>query len=206
MAILILVRHGETLWNRFHRIQGQLDSDLSPQGRAQARALAAHLAGAGAVRLVSSDLGRTVDTARPVADVTGLPLETHEGLRERAFGVFQGLTPDEIATAHPADFERWRDREPEHVVPGGESLAGFRARVRGALEELAAGQGPVIVITHGGVLDAAYRIAQGIGDRDKRAWPLQNASVNRIEVGPMGWRVQEWGDVSHLADGSADEH
>jgi probable phosphoglycerate mutase len=199
MTRLILVRHGETEWNRETRIQGQRDSALSPAGRAQARAVATRLAGEGAAHLVSSDLGRTMDTARAVSEATGLAIEPLPGLRERAFGIFEGRTLAEIEAAWPHEHARWRNRDPDHAMPGGESLVQLRRRVHDCLTGLAArGLASVIVVTHGGVLDAVYRIAMNLPDDAKRAWPLLNASVNRIDKTPDGWRVAAWGEVDHI--------
>ena len=199
MTHFLIVRHGETLWNREHRIQGQLDSGLSPTGHTQAEAVAKRLAGEGASLLVASDLGRTVQTATPIAAATRLPLSTHAGLRERHFGIFQGLTPEEISLRHPQDYARWQAREPEFAMAGGESLVQLRARLSATLEEIAAqGHAKVILVTHGGALDALYRIATGTPYSTVRNWELANASINDIVVENGAWRVAGWGDIAHL--------
>lgn len=201
----LLVRHGETLWNLEHRIQGQGNSELSAAGILQANAIATRLAGERVDRLVSSDLGRTLQTAAPIAAATGLPIELNAGLRERAFGIFEGRTLAEIAAAYPSEHARWRSRDPVWAMPGGESLAEVRARVESTLRHIAGGGARrVVVITHGGVLDAVYRIVTGIADDAPRAWPLVNASMNQIELHEAGWQLHDWGDVSHL-DAAADE-
>lgn len=201
----LLIRHGETEWNRAQRIQGQRESELSPAGLAQAAALAAHLSNVAADALVSSDLGRTMRTAAPLGRRLGLAVEASSALRERAFGVFEGLTTDQIKHSFPAAYASWRARDPDFVIPGGESLVGLRMRVKAALESIAGrGQKQVIVVTHGGVLDAAYRIAEGIDDRAPRAWVLANAGINRIEIDAGRWRLGAWGEVAHLA-GAVDD-
>lgn len=201
----LLIRHGETEWNRAARIQGQSESELSPAGLAQAAALASHLSGVTSDALVASDLGRTMRTAAPLARRLGLAVEASAALRERAFGVFEGLTADQIAHAFPAEYVRWKERDPDFVIPGGESLVGLRRRVTAALEAIAwRGQKQVIVVTHGGVLDTVYRIAAGIDDAAPRAWVLANASISRIEIDGGGWHLGAWGEVAHLA-GAADD-
>ena len=199
MTQFFIVRHGETLWNRERRIQGQGNSELSAAGLRQATAVARHLATAGCTRLVSSDLGRTVQTAQPIAAATGLHLETDAGLRERAFGIFEGLTADQIRARYPDDHARWQLRKPDYGIPGGESLVQLSDRVRGALEALArASSGKVIIVTHGGVLDALYRIAANAALDAPRTWQLLNASVNQIEVERDKWQLGAWGDITHL--------
>lgn len=206
MTQFLIVRHGETLWNREHRIQGQGNSELSPVGLRQAVATAQRLAQAGCVRLVSSDLGRTVQTAEPIAQATGLQLETNLGLRERAFGVFEGSTLEQIRERFPQEHARWQAREPGFVIPGGESLVQLQARVRACLDAIAAEPSTastgtdckVIIVTHGGVLDALYRIAAGTDLDAPRTWQLLNASINHITIDAQGWRVDGWGDITHL--------
>ena len=199
MTHFFIVRHGETLWNREHRIQGQGNSELSAAGLRQAAAAAGHLATAGCTRLVSSDLGRTVQTAQPIATVTGLRIETDAGLRERAFGIFEGLTPDQVRERYPDDHASWQLRKPDYGIPGGESLVQLRDRVRGALDALArTSPGKVIIVTHGGVLDACYRIAVNAPLDAPRTWQLLNASVNQIEVEQGQWQLGAWGDTTHL--------
>ena len=206
MTQFLIVRHGETLWNREHRIQGQGNSELSSVGLRQAVAAAQRLAPAGCVRLVSSDLGRTVQTAEPIAKASGLQLETDGRLRERAFGVFEGSTPERIRARYPEEHARWQARVPDFVIPGGESLMQLQTRVRACVDalaaEAAAGSGgntrKQIIVTHGGVLDALYRIAAGAALDAPRTWQLLNASINQITIDAHGWRVGRWGDISHL--------
>lgn len=199
MTHFIVVRHGETLWNRDHRIQGQLDSQLSPTGLAQAEAVGKRLQGEGATLLVSSDLGRTLQTAAPIAALTELKLNTDERLRERAFGQFQALTPDEIHQRFPEEYKHWQARDPDFVVPGGESLMQLRARLVACFNEIAGrGFAKVIIVTHGGVLDALYRYATATPYSVPRNWALANASLNDIAIENGAWRVAGWGDISHL--------
>lgn len=199
MTRFLLIRHGETLWNREQRIQGQSNSELSPEGVDQARAAAACLRDEEAELLVSSDLERTMQTAAPIAAATGLAVEAHAGLRERAFGIFEGLTLTEIAERFPDHHARWRSRDPAYAMPGGESLQQMRLRIKAALEGLAMrGHRKVLVVTHGGVLDAVYRLATGTPDEARRDWPLVNASVNHIDIAGDTWHLREWGIVSHL--------
>lgn len=199
MTRFVIIRHGETLWNRDQRIQGQRNSALSPLGERQAHATALRLRNTAFARLVSSDLGRTLQTARPIVAETGLSLETDRRLRERCFGVFEGMTREEIESQHALDFARWQARDPDFAMKGGESLKGLCDRVRECLESIAAEtSGTVIVVTHGGVLDAAYRIAADLDLDAPRTWQLLNSSINEIEIDAGRWHLLGWGDVAHL--------
>ncbi|HEY5635214.1 MAG TPA: histidine phosphatase family protein [Burkholderiaceae bacterium] len=207
MTELILVRHGVTAWNRERRFQGHTDRGLDEEGREQARRAAARLAREPVDAIYASDLGRAWQTAEPLGEATGLAPRSEPALRERYYGDFEGRSHDELAHESPEAFARWERREPDFELPGGgESLRAFDARVRAALGELAArhrGQ-RVVAVTHGGVLDCAYRAARGLGLEAPREHALLNASINRI-----GWRdgaffLIDWADVGHLS-GAGDD-
>lgn len=203
---VFLVRHGETTWNGAGRIQGFLDSPLTARGLAQARAVAARLAAEGIGALYSSDLGRARQTAREVAAATGLPVECDERLRERSFGALEGKTWDEIAKEHPIDARLLRE-DPFRPAPGGESLAGFRDRVAGALRRIAtaAGAAPIAIVTHGGVLGIAYREAAGIPLEAPRTYETPNGAVNHLEYAGGRWSIVRWADVDHLPASALDD-
>jgi len=199
MTHFLIIRHGETLWNREHRIQGQRDSALSPTGLAQADAVGRRLREESIDLLVASDLGRTLQTAAPIAAATGLAIIQDARLRERGFGVFEGLTPEEIHQRYPDEYERWQSRDPEFAMQGGESLMQLRARLSACVEEIAArGHAKVALVTHGGALDALYRTATGTPYATVRNWALANASINDMVVENGRWQIRGWGDIAHL--------
>lgn len=202
MTQLILVRHGETLWNRERRMQGQQDSPLSDTGMHQARRLGQRLADLSFSELYSSDLGRAYATARSVAEVTGHEIAVDTRLRERHFGVFEGLTADEIASRFPVEYDGLKSRDPAYVIPGGESARQFRDRCLAVLEDIAERHpgATVVVVTHGLVLDIAYREAHAIALGAPRPVPLLNASLNVFRYDNRRWHCDTWGDVSHLQD------
>jgi probable phosphoglycerate mutase len=203
----LLVRHGETAWNREGRIQGQRDSALTATGLAQARAAAARVAAERPDVLYGSDLGRAVDTARRVSEATGLPVRLEPGLRERRYGVFEGKTWAEIARDHPGEFARHEARDPDHQVPGGESPRQFRERVLRTLARIAAEAGAerIAIVTHGGVLDVVYREAARIPLDAPRAHALRNATLNRLRLADGRWELERWGEADHLAAVALDD-
>jgi len=204
---VLAVRHGETAWNRETRIQGQLDIPLSPLGAAQARRLAQALDGQGVEVIYASDLSRARQTAEAVAQQLGLAVQLDPGLRERGFGLFEGLTWAEIETRWPAESERWRRRDPQFAAQGGESLQDFYARSVAAVESLASrhpGQ-TVLIVAHGGVLDCLYRAAARQSLQAARTWTLGNASINRLLYSQSGLTLVGWNDDNHLAGLSLDD-
>jgi 2,3-bisphosphoglycerate-dependent phosphoglycerate mutase len=200
MTHLILIRHGETLWNQQRRMQGHSDSPLSETGVRQARQLALRLKQLEFSTLYSSDSGRAHHTARSVAEVTGHDIVLEPRLRERHFGVFEGLTGTEISRQYPEAYARFKARDQAYVIPGGESALQFRARVSSCLHEIAGRHARelVVVITHGLVLDVVYRAALGIPPELPRIHELVNAGINRLRYENGAWHVEAWGDGSHL--------
>jgi probable phosphoglycerate mutase len=206
---IIAIRHGETSWNADARIQGQLDIGLNETGRWQARRVGKALAEESITAVYSSDLERAQATAQPISDVKGVPVIPHEGLRERSFGMFEGKTFDEIHQTWPEHAQNWRKRIPEWQPPdGGESLLQLRERVTRTLEQLAArhpGE-QIVVVAHGGVLDALYRVATGQEVNSPRTWELPNGAINRLLWTPQGFTLVGWSDTQHLDHAAADEN
>lgn len=208
MTRLILVRHGETDWNRELRFQGQVDVPLNATGREQAQRVARRLARDEVHQIVTSDLSRARQTAEPLAELLARrgapdPL-AHSGLREQSFGLVDGMSVDEIKRVHPAAWNRWVDFEADYAFEDGESTRHFHARVIAALRELVlahAGK-TLVVVTHGGVLDMVWRSAHRLPLDGPRQSHIPNGGVNRVhahvDVDPHRLDVLEWADIAHL--------
>jgi 2,3-bisphosphoglycerate-dependent phosphoglycerate mutase len=204
---IIAIRHGETAWNVDTRIQGQLDIPLNDTGRWQAGRLANALAAEPIAAVYASDLLRAWDTALSVGNAAGLPVVTHEGLRERGFGIFQGRTYAEVEQLWPDLALRWRKRDPDFAPEGGESLVQFRERVTTTAHELAArhpGE-QIVMVGHGGVMDVLYRAATGQSLQAPRTWELGNAAINRLLWTREGLTLVGWSDTLHLDNDARDE-
>lgn len=197
---LVLIRHGETEWNRQGRMQGRLDSPLTKLGRAQALAAGRYVRHLECDALVHSDLGRALETAQLVAAESGLTRWSEPRLRERSLGIMEGLTKPQFRERHPQHFRVYETRDPDFVVPGGESLRQVFDRTQLCLESLVSDfEGATLaVVTHGGILDAVYRMVTGIALETPRRFPLCNASLNRISRHNEVWQLDDWGDITHL--------
>lgn len=199
---LCLVRHGETAWNAERRLQGHLDIPLNPRGELQAeetcKALSVHRFDA----VYTSDLLRARTTAEPVSRRLGQTPKVMTELRERHYGVFQGLTYEEAKQRYPAEYALFESRDASFTFPGGgESLLGFSSRIRNALEKLAASHRgeQLLVVTHGGVLDIVHRLCSGTPLHAPREFDIPNAALNWIEHQEHGWALTGWADRSHLS-------
>jgi len=198
---IILVRHGETEWNHLRRIQGQIDIPLNAVGLRQAEAVAQRLASHPVSALYTSDLLRASQTAAPIAAACGVVAQPDLRLRERNFGEFEGGFYDELRLTSPQRHQRMMSRDLDFDLGGGETIPVLYRRVCEALVDLVARhpQGSVVVVTHGGVLDCAYRLATGLALDAPRTFGLFNASLNTIAAEQGGFRLLVWGDVDHLA-------
>ena len=198
---LCLVRHGETAWNVERRLQGHTDIPLNETGLAQARATAASLAAEHFDAAYSSDLTRARQTADAIAARCGLTPGFDASLRERNFGAFQALTYDEARARFPHDYHRFETRDPEFTFPdGGENLREFAERIRCTLEGIARRHrgGRVLIVTHGGVLDIAHRIATGKSLQAPRDFTIPNAALNWIAWNGETWSLIAWAEQRHL--------
>lgn len=168
MSLLYLVRHGETEWNRRHRIQGSTDIPLNATGRAQAERTGRLLARREWDAIYSSPLSRALETAMIIAPLVGLdPPETIAALVERNYGEAEGLTGREVQSRYPGSTP----------VPGRETREEVVARVAPALIELAADGADrrVIVATHGAVIRTVLLF---VGAPIDRGVPITNGSVH----------------------------
>lgn len=200
MTRFLLIRHGETEWNLASRIQGHSDSPLTAAGVSQAQALAQRLAAESLDVLVSSDLPRAFRTAEIIARRSGHAVIADARLRERNFGLGEGLTYGEIDHQYPEVFSRVRTTDPDYVIPGGESRRQFYVRVKEAFESLASAHDGrrVAVVAHGGVLASLYRLMHGLAISAPHPIPIPNAALNAVRFEAGVWTVERWGDTSHL--------
>jgi len=206
---IVAIRHGETAWNASTRIQGHTDIPLNEHGQRQAQLLAQALAQADTLDAIySSDLQRALATAQALAEQTGARLVTHVGLRERAFGDFEGRSFAQIEQEMPEQAQLWRTRVPDWMPPGGgESLLVMQQRVMATVNALAQhhlGQ-QIAVVAHGGVLDLLYRAATQQSLQAPRSWALGNAAINRLLWTPVSLTLVGWGDDAHLQGPVLDE-
>ncbi|MFL6128620.1 MAG: histidine phosphatase family protein [Mycobacteriales bacterium] len=185
---VLLWRHGRTAWNVEHRFQGQADPPLDEVGRVQANAAAALLAAFSPVAIVSSDLGRAVQTALPLAERLGLPVTLDRRLRERSLGRWEGLTRDEVGRRHPQEYAHWLVGR-EDCQHGSEPRADLGDR---ALAALSATVGEtVVLVTHSAT---AIALTGRLLRLPVPAWrtvgPLANCHWSELREDEHGWRLR----------------
>jgi probable phosphoglycerate mutase len=201
MTELLLIRHAETDFNRQLRFQGHTDTPLNANGIAQAERLAARLLGEPLDLVVSSDLQRAQQTARPLLDRRALPLRADPVWREQAFGVLEGLDAAGVRARQPEAWAAWQRHDADLAPPGGESYRDFHARVWQALRDLARDHAGarVAVFTHGGVLDMVWRGLHALPLAGPRQCKIPNTGLNRLRCTGLQVDLLLWGDDAHLA-------
>ena len=201
---LLAIRHGETLWNFEERFQGHEDSPLTDNGRRQVDALGQRLREMKFDVLISSDLGRARESAAIIAGHTGHTVTTDRRLRERHYGILEGLSLAEIKAAHADVLERFNADDPDYVIPGGESHRMHYERNRAWIEEWVANKAgsTVAIVVHGGVLDSLFRYVARLPLGQPRCYVTTNASLSIFThgrfYGTTRWVIQTWGDAGHL--------
>ena len=201
---LIICRHGETVWNAQERFQGQTDSELSPAGWEQARALAGRLGGERVDAIYSSDLQRAANMAQLIGEKTGAPVKLDARLRERHLGCLEGLTRAEAKVQVAEDFARYYSGEMDFAPSkGGESFRTCQERAVGVFQEIAAGHKgeTVVAITHGALMGAFLRQVLGIGVDAPSRFARPNAGYNVFTHDGKVFQMVTWGDVTHLKAG-----
>ena len=183
---LVLVRHGESVWNVERRVQGHECRGLTEAGHLQAQRTGEHLAAwLGEAEVRSSDLGRCRDTAAPIAEALGVVPDVDAALRERSFGRWEGMTREDLEADDPDRYLRWRAGEDVIAEVGGESDAVLRARAGGAFLSLLDGDADTVVaVTHGGTI--WYGVHELLRLAGYRLGAVHNASVTELVRGARG--------------------
>lgn len=205
---ICLVRHGETEWNTQRRLQGQIDIALNATGVRQAQAAGRWLRKAGAIAAIySSDLQRAWATAGYIGAALGLDPRPATEMRERRYGIFEGLTYDEAKVRFPAAYAAFERRDPDCDFETGETLKAMFARVTAKLQDLAAAHAgeSIVVVLHGGVLDIINRFVRGSRLDTPRDFLIPNAGLNWIVCENGQWHIESWAETAHLEDGALDE-
>ncbi len=146
---IYVIRHGETQWNKEEVFRGRKDILLNETGQKQAEMVGLYLRDKGITRIVSSPLGRAVQTAEAISRTTGVPIERMEEFTDINFGIWEGLTLQKVEESYPADLAVWKTSPERFRVNGGETLATVRERIEdGLLKTAHVEEGSIAVVTH----------------------------------------------------------
>jgi broad specificity phosphatase PhoE len=202
---VLLVRHGQSEGNAEGRFGGHTATPLSARGRRQAEATAAALLEEKVTAIYSSDLSRAVETAMPLARLTGLDVEQTDAFRERSVGVMEGLTFEEAAEQHPEQYAALIRRDFDHVLLGGESYRQMLDRASAQLDRAIEHHrgGRLVVFSHTGTICILALHLMGALDAPelKPVWvATSNCGITRFELRADGFvRVLAVNDTRHLS-------
>jgi alpha-ribazole phosphatase len=179
---VLLVRHGQTVWNHSSRYQGHSDIELSDTGRAQAGQLSRRLATESIQAAYSSDLQRALETARIIAEPHGLTVQALPELREINFGAWEGLTFQEIRERFREIADSWHASPGSVRIPGGETFQELMARSYGAVAGLSKRHDPgtIVIVAHGGTIKSIICALLGMDMNNLFRIQQDNTALNII--------------------------
>ena len=201
MVKVILVRHGETEWNRLRRIQGgNSDTQLNQRGRKQAASLALRLKQEEIQAVYSSPLQRAQDTARAIAGYHQLPVGVEPSLKEIEVGELEGVSIAEVGKHLSQLLIRHSQGEELPKIPGGESLTEVQQRVWGTIQRLVSrhGDGVLVVVSHYfSILTAVCSVLNlPLSQIDRLR--LNSASISILTFDEQATRLTLFNDTCHL--------
>ena len=203
---VLLIRHGQSKGNAERRFGGHTATPLSARGRNQAAATARTLKSESLTAIYSSDLARAMETAKPLANMTGLTVQSTNAFRERSVGVMEGLTFEDAAQQHPEQYAALLRRDFDYVLSGGESYRQLLDRARQKLDEIIEEHrgGKIAVFSHTGTICILALHLMGALDAPelKPVWiSSANCGITKFELRDDGFvRVLAVNDTSHLAN------
>ena len=197
-----LVRHGETEWNKLGKFLGWHDIGLNPRGLAQAKETALAVADWGHTVVYSSPLARTMQAAREISKLDGVPIVSVEGLKELDLGDVEGVTGQEMRSLWPGVYTAWRENPAKVVMPNGESLAQLQERAWAAWLELEAAHSEsdsLVVVSHNFAIRTLVAKLLGMPLSNFHRMVLALSSICIIENDQRGLRLVSYNSISHLS-------
>ena len=200
MGTLLIVRHGETVWNSEGRIQGNTDVGLSEKGAEQARSLGERLAGLPIDVAYSSDLKRSSETARIALGERDIVLNETSRLREYHKGAFEGMTLLEIKAQFPEEYPKYLEKDLGYAPMGGETTRDVSKRMTKFFNEIRSNHlnETVLVVSHGGVLRAAMVWLLGMPLEGNWSFVFGNCGLTMIDTFEDNSVLRLFNDTSHL--------
>ena len=203
---LVLVRHGQTEWNKLGKFQGQCNIDLNVRGFAQAKETAQAVVKWQHSAVYSSPLNRTMQVAQEISRLSGKPVEQVPRLQELSLGDLEGVTGEEMRTGWPEVYAAWRDDPASVAMPNGESLVELQERTWNALVELEQAhlqtQAPdeaLIMVSHNFAIRSMIGKILGMPLSNFHRMSLSLSSICTVEIEPRGRRLISYNSTSHLS-------
>lgn len=201
MTTVYMVRHGETDWNRAHRMQGWSDIPLNERGREQAAFAARALASVPLDVIYTSPLKRAEKTAEIIRGERKIPLFAEKGFIEINLGKWDGHTPDEMDVLYPGQYDIWRSTPGDVHIDGGETFAKVQERAwKAFLSMVNEEKGKhILLVSHMGCLSTILFKIAGYPLNDLWKHPIGNCALCRVDIETDGtMHIQEWGRDDYI--------
>lgn len=197
---ILLIRHGETIWNTKKLIQGQLDSPLTDNGIHQSNLLSQRMKKINPDIIYTSDLKRAIHTANIINQYMNKNIIEISGVRERNWGVFQGADWKKIKKFFPTQYKYYRNDSKNYVIPNGESYNQVTKRTLESLVDIIENHKnqKVVIVTHGGVISPLIRSLLNIPYETHRKFIISNTSITKLIYNDFGFSIVSIGDIAHL--------
>ncbi len=199
---LVMVRHGETEWNKLGKFLGHHDVSLNDRGLSQAKETARAVTDWKHKAVYSSPLRRTMQVAQEISRLSGMPVSPVPGLMELSLGELEGVTGDEMRSGWPEVYDAWRDDPAGVVMPGGESLAELQERAWNSLVELEEARVEdeyLILVSHNFTIRAIIGRLLGMPLANFHRMSLSLSSICVIESSQWGRRLVSYNSTCHLS-------
>ncbi|WIV10954.1 histidine phosphatase family protein [Proteiniborus sp. MB09-C3] len=202
MGRLYLIRHGESEWNILSKVQGQSNTQLTDKGREQAKKAAQGLLHEKIDLIFSSDLNRAFDTAKVIGELLELEVNTFEELREMRFGVWEGLTTQEIMNKYTNEHTIWMTEPHKLNLPEAEKLIDLQERLLGIVNILIKDNKDknILIVSHGSSIKALILGILGIDISFYNKFTISNTGISIIEYRDYSPVLRVLNDTSHLKE------
>ena len=199
---ILLIRHGETEWNRLRRFQGHSDLPLNSKGNSQAQALAQALKNVAINAMYSSPLKRSVETARLIGEFhPSIPLIKESGLKEMNLGEFEGIEAQLWAERHQEFRKAWNENPADLAMPGGESLREVQLRASDTFERISESHAPdstLLICSHNFVIVSLLCFASKTPLNQFREFRQDTAALNIFYKDGIKYQLKTINDCRHL--------
>jgi alpha-ribazole phosphatase len=202
MLEIILVRHGETAWNKKETFRGRADIDLNETGIRQAELLGKYLSAEKIDHIYASPLKRAARTAKAIADWQKIKVKKIDSLLDLDFGEWEGLTLKEAEERDPELYQDWRDTPEQVRLPGGESLQDISSRVKPFLDDAVTrcGEGKIALVTHQVVLKVTICMLLRLGNAGFWNIKIDTGAITRFEFDGNLVILTEHNNTSYLRE------
>jgi broad specificity phosphatase PhoE len=195
---VFLIRHGETDYNREHRLQGALPVPLNDNGRSQAKALGLYLKNHDIEAIFSSPMIRARQTADIISQALNVTVQEESRIQEIAFGKFEGMLPNETEAEYPDEYRMWKSGDMSYTVPDGESRRAVQKRMAQAWDELTTSDAyeTIALISHGSALRIIMRYLFHYVPTET----IENTSLTTLSRFDEVWEIESFAEKRHLND------